>query len=178
MSRALGALVAGLVLLALGACSSSDTEPEPVDDAAFVTELMHRDAALLNLLDVSLGKPLPGPLSATVDTARADAGARIETAADLLEESGEEIPVTVRDHGIDHGIEADAPELEGAPTEADIHGLEELDGDAFVTAFTDLLRTTSRTTKDAASYDGTDQPTAELAEAAERQSQDVLDALG
>ncbi|KQY55402.1 MULTISPECIES: DUF305 domain-containing protein [unclassified Nocardioides] len=173
-------LVTGLLAFLLFGCSSDDSDAKEgsADRAAFATELMHRDAALLNLLDASLGQTLPTTTSTAVETVRADATARIETSADLLAEWGADVPVTVRDHGVDHGIEADAPDLEGTPTEDDIHGLEELSGDDFATAFTELLRAAlDGTTTAASAYDGTDQSAGELAEAAERQSQAALDTL-
>ena len=94
-------------------------------DLAFVTQLMHRDAALLNLLDVGLGRRLDPALVAATDQLRVDAIARIEAASDQLESWGEEVPKTVRDHGFQHTLHAhDIPSLDGMPTGEDLQRLE------------------------------------------------------
>lgn len=176
------ALVCLLALLFSG-CSSADSSDSSdggaqiTDRVELVTELMHRDAALLSLLDAGLGEPVPARVGGAVELARTHAATRIEAAADLLEEWGEEVPVTVRDHGIDHGVEVDAPEPEGAPTQAEIHALAE--SDDFAGAFTALLRKALESTRDAAeSYAGDDPDTAAFAGGAEQSSKDTLDKLG
>ena len=89
-------LVYLLLFAVVTACGASSTDDAPsadrATDVAFVTELMHRDAALLNLLDVALGRRLDPALVAATDQLRVDANARIETAADQLESWGEKVP--------------------------------------------------------------------------------------
>ena len=119
-------LLASLLLLAvLTACGASSTDGaqagDRATDVAFLTELMHRDAALLNLLDVGLGRRLDPAVTAATDQLRVDAIARIETAADQLESWDEEVPKTVRDHGFEHSTDAhDIPSLDGMPTGEDL----------------------------------------------------------
>ena len=66
------------------ACGGDDaTAARPqltATDAEFATELLHRDAALLNLLDVSLGRDLDPGLAATGEQQRIDANERMTTA--------------------------------------------------------------------------------------------------
>ncbi len=119
-------LLASLLLLAvLTACGASSTdgaqEGDRATDVAFLTELMHRDAAMLNLLDVGLGRRLDPAVMTATDQLRVDAIARIETAADQLESWDEEVPRTVRDHGFEHSTDAhDIPSLDGMPTGEDL----------------------------------------------------------
>lgn len=178
--RLVSVAVVALLLALVGGCSSDESssgdDSTSEDRVAFVTELMHRDAALLSLFDAGLGKDIPARVSAAVELARTDASTRIETAADLLEEWGEKVPATVRDHGIDHGVEVDVPDLDGAPTQDEIHAL--ADSKSFADDFTELFSAALETTREvAASYDGSDQAAAELAEAAERGSQETLDTM-
>lgn len=175
MSSWFRALLALAVVLAFGACGDEG----PADDAssadrvAFTTELIHRDAATLVLLDASLGKPLPPKLATAVETVRLDATSRIEAAKDLLEEWGEEVPVTIRDHGVDHGVEVDAPEFPGAPTEEQVQAL--AGADDWRARFTDLLRESLSSTEEAAAaWDGDDPQATELADNAETQARGDL----
>lgn len=177
MSRFVAALAVLLLALTAGCSDSADgSDSAPDDRAEFTTQLMHRDAALLALLDTSLGKQLPTAVARAGEEARTAASSRIETAVDLLEEWGEEVPVTIRDHGTSHGIEADVPDLPDMATAAEIHAVTEASN--FEPAFTDLLATTAHGTRDAAAaYDGSDDATADLADDAEASSEDLLAAL-
>ena len=146
-------LLASLLLLAaVTACGASSTDDAPTanraTDLAFVTELMHRDAALLNLLDVGLGRRLDPALVAATDQLRVDAIARIEAASDQLESWGEEVPKTVRDHGFEHSSDAhDIPSLDGMPTGEDLQRLSRVPGAEFEAAFAELLRRTLEATR-------------------------------
>ncbi len=123
--RLLVSLLLFAVVTACGASSTDDAASgDRATDIAFVTELMHRDAALLNLLDVALGRRLDPALVAATDQLRVDANARIETAADQLESWGEKVPRTVRDHSFEHSTDAhDIPSLDGMPTGDDLQRL-------------------------------------------------------
>ncbi len=84
--RLLVSLVLFAVVTACGAPSTDEAASgDRATDVAFVTELMHRDAALLNLLDVALGRQLDPALVAATEQLRLDANERMETAADQLE---------------------------------------------------------------------------------------------
>ena len=152
MRRLLSALLPSLLLLAAATgCGGASTEEAPAgsrsSDVAFLTELMHRDAALLNLLDVGLGRPLDSEVAVATDELRADATARIETTADQLESWGEEVPKTVRDHGFEHSTDQhDIPSLDGMPTGEDLEQLGQVPRPAFEAAFVELLRTSLETT--------------------------------
>jgi hypothetical protein len=148
--RWLLALALGLAV-SLTACA--DDDPPATDgasdhaaDVAFATELMHRDAALLNLLDVGLGRPLPDEVIETTDRLRLETTERIERAADLFEEWGEKAPVTVRDHSAGHSSDHDVPTLEGMPTGEDLQELGGLSRKAFEPAFRSLLVDTLEST--------------------------------
>ena len=149
-------LVAALLLLAVvTACGASSTDGaqagDRATDVAFLTELMHRDAALLNLLDVGLGRRLDPAVTAATDQLRIDAIARIETAADQLESWDEEVPKTVRDHGFEHSTDAhDIPSLDGMPTGDDLQELGREHGAGFEAAFVELLAGSLEASRDLA----------------------------
>ena len=136
---------------------------------------MHRDAALLNLLDVSLGRDLDPSLAATGEQQRLDANERMATGFELLEEWGEEIPATSRDHGAEHGSDGDVPVIDGMPTGDDLQALGKLQGQAFVDEYVALLdlrprvdaRRSPRTTRGG-------KPRDQLAKAAVASSQTAL----
>ena len=156
--------------------SAPDAPAEDGDDAAFATELMYRDAALLNLLDVALGRELSPAVADAGEQLRIDTSERMTTAAELLGEWGEKVPVTSRDHGAEHSSDNDTSELEGMPTGRDLQRLGKLDGQAFEAAYVDLLTSTLEATRDfAAAHDGPDAD--ELADAAVASGTQALDAL-
>lgn len=177
-------LLASLVLLvALTACGTTSTDEAPASsrstDIAFLTELMHRDAALLNLLDVALGRPLDPKLTTATDQLRVEANARIETAADQLESWGEKVPKTVRDHSFEHSSDGHSiPSLEGAPTGDDLQRLDAVPLAAFEAGFTKLLVESLETTRElAGGADADAESVARLAEDATRSCDTALDML-
>ncbi|MFL6002744.1 MAG: hypothetical protein ACJ72P_08040 [Nocardioides sp.] len=175
-------LLACPVLALVTACGGSMYDPPDTDranDVAFVTELMHRDAALLNLLDVALGRRLDPSVASATEQLRHDAIARIEASAHQLETWGEKVPKTVRDHGFEHSSDGgDIPSLAGMPTGDDLHELGEVPPARFEEAFVALLRDSVEATRDLA---GNHTPDAEsvqrLARDAERSCDKALDAL-
>lgn len=177
-------LLATLVLLvAVTACGTGSTDEAPASsrstDIAFLTELMHRDAALLNLLDVALGRPLDPKLTTATDQLRVEANARIETAADQLESWGEKVPKTVRDHSFEHSSDGHSiPSLEGAPTGDDLQRLDAVPLAAFEAGFTKLLVESLETTRElAGGADADAESVARLAEDATRSCDTALDML-
>jgi uncharacterized protein (DUF305 family) len=177
-------LLASVLLLAVvTACGGSSTEDAPsgdrATDVAFTTELMHRDAALLNLLDVALGRRLDPAVVAATDELRVDANARIETSADQLESWGEKVPKTVRDHSFEHSSDAhDVPSLDGMPTGDDLQELGQVPRAAFEAAFVALLRDSLETTRDlAASHAADARAVQALARDTERSCGSALAAL-
>jgi hypothetical protein len=178
--RLLVSLLLCAVVTACGASSTDDAPPgNRAADVAFLTELMHRDAALLNLLDVALGRPLDQALVAATDQLRADANARIETAADQLESWGEKVPRTVRDHAFEHSTDAhDIPSLDGMATGDDLQKLGPARPAAFESAFVAVLRPSLEATRDlAGSHIAAADSVRALAREAEQSCQSALDAL-
>jgi hypothetical protein len=173
-------LLLGWWLLAGCGGAAPDASPagaEDADDVAFATELMYRDAALLNLLDVSLGRRLSPAVAGAGEQQRIDASERMTTASELLEAWGEKAPVTSRDHGAEHSSDNDVPELDGMPTGHDLQRLGELDGAEFESAYVELLTTTleaSRAFADA--HDGSAESD-ELAASAVASAAAALEAL-
>jgi len=177
-------LLVSLVLFAVvTACGASSTDQaasgDRATDIAFVTELMHRDAAMLNLLDVALGRRLDPALVAATEQLRVDANARIETAADQLESWGEKVPRTVRDHAFEHSTDAhDIPSLGGMPTGDDLQKLGRAPRAGFEAAFVALLRRSLETTRDLAGTHVADAETVQtLARDAERSCDSAIQAL-
>ena len=171
-----------LLLTVVTACGGPDDSKPATDrasDIAFVTELMHRDAALLNLLDVALGRKLDPELMAVTDQLRVDANARIEAAADQLESWGEEVPKTVRDHSFEHSSDGHAiPSLEGMPTGDDLQRLGGVPRAGFEAAFAELLRESLEATRELTGDQATDaEAVGNLAEDATRSCDTALGML-
>ncbi len=178
--RLLVSLLLFAVVTACGATSTDDAASgDRATDIAFVTELMHRDAALLNLLDVALGRRLDPALVAATDELRVDANARIETAADQLASWGEKVPRTVRDHSFEHSTDAhDIPSLDGMATGDDLQELGRAPRAAFESAFVALLRPSLEATRDLAGNHVADAESVQaLARDAERSCDATLAAL-
>jgi hypothetical protein len=172
-----------LLLAVLTACGASSTDGaqggDRATDVAFLTELMHRDAAMLNLLDVGLGRRLDPAVMTATDQLRVDAIARIETAANQLESWDQEVPKTVRDHGFEHSTDAhDIPSLDGMPTGEDLQGLGRVPRAQFEAAFVELLQDSLEATRDLASTQSADaEGVAALAREAEKSCDAALQSL-
>jgi hypothetical protein len=182
MRRLLALLLAGPMVALVTSCGGSVYDPpdtDRADDVAFVTELMHRDAALLNLLDVALGRRLDPSLVTATDQLRSATIARLEASADQLERWGEKVPKTVRDHGFEHSSDGDnIPSLDGMPTGDDLQALGRVPQARFETAFVELLGNTLEATRDLAAGLAADaEPVATLARDATRSCDFALGAL-
>ena len=98
------------------------------------------------------------------------------TASELLEEWGEEVPATSRDHGAEHSSDGDVPELDGMPTGDDLQKLSKLDGQEFVDRYVALLTTALEATAAfAEDHEGREQAADELARAAVASTGSALD---
>ncbi len=171
-------LIGVVVTRGLRQCVRARDSAEADTDAAFATELMHRDAALLNLLDTGLGRDLDPRVAATGEQLRFDANDRMATAAELLEEWGEKVPVTSRHHSAEHSSDNDVPDLDGAPTGDDLRRLGKLDGQEFADAYVALLTTALEATREFAdAHEPTEDQADKLAQAAVMSSSTALDAL-
>lgn len=167
-------------LTACGGTSTEDARPASrATDVAFVTELMHRDAGLLNLLDVGLGRRLDPAVVAATEQLRLDATARIEAAADQLESWGEKVPKTVRDHAFEHSSDGhDIPSLDGMPTGEDLQRLGRVPRAGFEAAFVALLGTSLEATHELATgLDADAKSVATLARDASRSCDTALEAI-
>jgi hypothetical protein len=182
MRRLLAVLLTSTVLMLITSCGGSVYDPPDTDragDVAFVTELMHRDAALLNLLDVALGRRLDPSVTAATEQLRSDTIARIETSADQLETWGKKVPKTVRDHGFEHSSDGDdIPSLDGMPTGDELQKLGRAPRAEFEAAFVALLRDSVEATRDLAGNHTAEADSVQrLARDAERSCDSALDAL-
>jgi len=179
MRRLLLALLVGALLTACGGDDGDGSAAaDGPTDAEFTTELLHRDAALLNLLDVSLGRDLDPSLAATGEQQRLDANERMATGFELLEAWGEEIPATSRDHGAEHGSDGAVPVIDGMPTGEDLQALGKLQGQAFVDEYVALLTSALESTHAfAEDHEAREEAADQLTKAAAASTRSTLQAL-
>jgi uncharacterized protein (DUF305 family) len=128
MSTARIATVLATLVLTLTACGSEDaaggggTEHNDAD-VAFATEMIPHHAGALVMVDMTMGRDLDPEVRELTEDIRAAQTPEIETMADWLQEWGEPVPETPRDHANAHsgghgaGMEGLA-ELESASGEA------------------------------------------------------------
>ncbi len=115
-----GLLLAAL-LLALAGCSSDEggRDGETGDhndaDVAFATEMIQHHAQALQMVDLTMGRDLDPEVATLAEEIRAAQTPEIETLADWLQEWGEEVPATSRDHANAHG--------EGEQPDSDMPGM-------------------------------------------------------
>jgi uncharacterized protein (DUF305 family) len=122
---AIAALALGLSLT-LTACGSDDTDSGQSTDAAtqvsttehndadvaFATDMIQHHAQALSMVDLTMGRDLDPDVQALADDIRAAQAPEIEQMSDWLQEWGEEVPETVRDHA-NAGHDEDMDEMEG-----------------------------------------------------------------
>ena len=140
---AIAALVLGLSLT-LAACGSEETgdntgtstevsATEHNDaDVAFATDMIQHHAQALSMVDLTMGRDLDPEVQALADDIRAAQAPEIEVMSDWLQEWGEDIPETVRDHAnaghdtedMDHGDMGDS-EMPGMMSAEDMQALED-----------------------------------------------------
>ena len=133
LMRRLRTLVVPLAVTAavLTGCGGNEDEPAPEDgtgqaaesdhndaDVAFATDMIPHHAQALMMTDMAVGRPLDRELTVLVDDIRAAQAPEIELMADWLQEWGEPVPETVRDHahgghGDDGGDDGDAAGMDG-----------------------------------------------------------------
>lgn len=100
---------AGLaVLLTLSACGGSSEEAEAPQklsetehnkaDVAFATDMIQHHAQAMSMVDLTMDRPLEPEVQELADAIRAAQGPEIETMSGWLQEWGEEVPSTMRDH--------------------------------------------------------------------------------
>jgi uncharacterized protein (DUF305 family) len=111
---AVAALTLGLTL-ALTGCGSDDTGSSSSTgstlsttehneaDVTFATQMIQHHAQALSMVDLTIGRDLDPKVAALAEEIRQAQAPEIESMADWLQEWGEEIPETVRDHANAHG---------------------------------------------------------------------------
>ena len=137
-TRALGALTLGLALT-LSACGNDDdvtgdtnaatsTTEHNDADVAFATDMIQHHAQALAMVDMTMNRTLDSEVRALAEDIRAAQAPEIETMSDWLQNWGEDVPETMRDHanahnngdlgGMEHG------DMPGMMTEEDMTSLE------------------------------------------------------
>ena len=99
---------AGLaVLLTVSACGGSEvaTEPQKLSetehnkaDVAFATDMIQHHAQAMSMVDLTMDRKLDPEVQELADAIRAAQSPEIETMSSWLQEWGEEVPSTMRDH--------------------------------------------------------------------------------
>ncbi|WP_296606652.1 DUF305 domain-containing protein [Nocardioides sp.] len=121
LPNAAAAAVLTLVLATAG-CGSDDarsgsglsaTEHNDAD-VAFATDMIQHHAQALSMVDLTMGRPLDPEVQRLAEDIRAAQGPEIETMSDWLNEWGEEVPPTMRDHShAGHDMEGMGESMEG-----------------------------------------------------------------
>lgn len=125
------AAVAAALTLTLSACgddSADDTDGSAevsatehnAADVEFATGMIQHHAQALSMVDLTRDRPLDPEVERLAEDIRAAQGPEIETMADWLQEWGEEVPETMRDHsnaghGDDHSDHEES--MEGMDTD-------------------------------------------------------------
>ena len=126
-TRALAAVAAALTMTlatTLAGCSasgsSSDGKGHNEADVEFSSDMIQHHAQALQMVDLTLGRELDPEVVALTDQIRAAQAPEIEKMADWLEEWGEPVPATSRDHAHADGhgesmeVDADMPGMMSA----------------------------------------------------------------
>lgn len=142
---------AALAALALVSCGGGTDEPGAAEtstsgsathndaDVAFATGMIPHHAQALSMADLAVGRQVDQEFSALLDDIRAAQTPEIELMADWLQEWGEPVPDTMRDHahGGHDGEAPEVPEGHDMPGMMSAEQLEEL-SDASAADFEEL----------------------------------------
>jgi uncharacterized protein (DUF305 family) len=143
-------VVLAVTLTACGDDGGSDTPSTTTEvsatehndaDVAFATDMIQHHAQALSMVDMTMSRDLDPETQALADDIRAAQAPEIESMADWLQEWGEDIPETVRDHAnaghdgehMDGGEMSDS-EMPGMMSAEDMKAL----GDAADAEFQDM----------------------------------------
>jgi len=153
-NRALGALALGLALT-LSACGSDDTTSEQPSqasvsttehddaDVTFASDMLQHHAQALSMVDMTMGHDLTPEVAALAEDIRAAQAPEIETMSDWLQEWGEDIPETVRDHANAHGGDdmggGTGADMPGMMTADDMAALEDATGAEFQAMWLEMM---------------------------------------
>lgn len=158
MKRSIGVLLGVVGALSLAACShdaghDSQTESSSIDDAEefnqadvdFATDMIQHHAQALVMVDLTRGRSLSSELATIAEQIQMAQAPEIETMVDLLDDWGQPIPETVRDHvngghGDDHGDRAEAHgDMPGMASAEDLDELAQAEGTAFEQRWIELM---------------------------------------
>ena len=146
LSRVAAVLTACLLLAGCG----GDEPAEPAadggrgfnaTDVAFATDMVQHHAQALTMVDLTVQREVSPELAALADRIRTAQGPEIEELTNLLEEWGEPVPETVRDHANAHGgghAEMDS-EMPGMQSQEDLDELATLSGAEFEEEWLDMM---------------------------------------
>ena len=134
------ALILGLALALVGcggddpAGSSSAVSKTDHNEAdvRFASDMIQHHAQALTMVDLTMGRDLDPEVAALAEEIRSAQAPEIETMSDWLQEWGEDVPETVRDHANAHGSgggEHSGSEMPGMMSAEEMTALEEA-GDA------------------------------------------------
>lgn len=126
--RALGALGMAVALaLTATACGGDDGDSRPTvsttkhneADVAFATAMIPHHAQALSMVDLTMERTLDPQVQQLAEDIREAQGSEIEMMADWLQDWGEEIPETMRDHAnAGHDTDDMGSDMEGMDTDA------------------------------------------------------------
>jgi len=137
-------LTAGLALMT--ACSATTTTTTTSDaakvasfndaDVQFATDMIPHHTQALSMVDLTVDKDLSPEVEALADDIRMAQTPEIEQMAGWLEEWGEPVPVTGRDHA---GHDMAAMDMPGMASMDDMAALENADGPEFEQMFLSMM---------------------------------------
>ena len=105
--RATSAAAGLAVLLTLSACGGSEEAARPQQlsetehnkaDVAFASDMIQHHAQAMSMVDLTMDRELDPEVQELADAIRAAQSSEIETMSGWLQEWGEEVPSTMRDH--------------------------------------------------------------------------------
>lgn len=119
------AAVAVALTLTLAACGSGGDESDGKAfndaDVDFASDMIQHHAQALEMVDLTLGRDLSPETAALTEEIRAAQAPEIERMADWLEDWGQPVPATSRDHANAHADEHGGSD--GAAMDADMPGM-------------------------------------------------------
>lgn len=136
-------LTAGLALMT--ACSATTTtttsDPEKVAsfndaDVQFATDMIPHHAQALSMVDLTVDKGISPQVEALADDIRTAQAPEIEQMAGWLEDWGQPVPATGRDHA---GHDMAAMDMPGMASMDDMAALENADGPEFEQMFLSMM---------------------------------------
>jgi uncharacterized protein (DUF305 family) len=146
--RALAALALSLGLGGCGDDQANDAGTGSSDhnttDVEFATDMIQHHAQALAMVDMAVGRDLAPEFTDLVEAIRMAQGPEIETMTDWLQDWGEPVPATVRDHVNADDGHGDGEHMDGDDTGMDMPGMMSEDamsdlGGASDAAFQDMF---------------------------------------